>query len=114
MKSGTYEGVWPCMHNIWSVSITVFLQFSRRNFLVCSFESQDGGKKGIAEKWGRRPNHLSNSSTERKKHSQHCLEGGHRDNCVNIIVIDQKYLQNGTVVAKLIQNLFRQKIMQSK
>jgi hypothetical protein len=25
------------------------LQFSRRNFLVCSLGSQDGGKKGIAE-----------------------------------------------------------------
>jgi hypothetical protein len=48
MKSVTYEGVWSCMHNIRSVTVKVFLVL-RRNFLVCSFESQDGGKKGIAE-----------------------------------------------------------------
>jgi hypothetical protein len=48
MKSGTYEGVWSCMHNIRSVTVKVFLRVKEK-FLICSFESQDGGKKGIAE-----------------------------------------------------------------
>jgi hypothetical protein len=36
------------MHNIRSVTVKVFLVL-RRNFLVCSFESRDGGEKGIAK-----------------------------------------------------------------
>jgi hypothetical protein len=48
MKSVTYEGVCSCMHNIRLVIVKVFLVL-RRKFLVCSFESQGEGKKGIEE-----------------------------------------------------------------
>ena len=46
MKIATYEGVSSCMHNIGLVIVRVFLVV-RSNFRICSFESQDGGKKGI-------------------------------------------------------------------
>jgi hypothetical protein len=53
--------------------------------MISSFESHDGGKKGIAEK-GRRQNQLSYNRVERKKQFQRCLKGGHPNNCVCIIV----------------------------
>jgi hypothetical protein len=50
---------------------------SRRNFMTCSFESHDGGKKGIAENREENPHNIeeSNPTYHRRVETITKLEG---------------------------------------
>jgi hypothetical protein len=65
--------------------------------MICSFQSQDGGKKGMAK--NREENQMIYLTVVLK-------EKKHLSICVNFFFIDQQYLQNYIFVEKLIQNLF--------
>jgi hypothetical protein len=60
-----------------------------RQQLDNALDFEDGWKKWIAET-RKKKNQLYYNNIESKKLFKRCLKGGHRDNCVYLIFIDQQ------------------------
>ena len=82
MKSGTYEGAYPCMHNHLINHSERIIGFKEKKFLVCSFEFWSEGKKRKAEiEMKNQLYYLTAVEVDRTFND--VFNGEHHDSCVN-------------------------------